>query len=106
MNFKLIGFFLATLIFASLSNCDENTSTEDQKSFGKFQTVLNSIRILLYGAKEEDDVEYKKDLFVDTRKGVLNSLDNLIDMIHVDEIIRIFFQSLVLITAQNVCLLL
>jgi hypothetical protein len=106
MNLKFVSLFVIALVFVALSNCEENANTEDKISFEKFQTVINSIRILLYGAKQEDDIEYKKDLFVDTRKGVLNSLDNLIDMVHVDEIIRIFFQSLVLITAQNVRFLL
>jgi hypothetical protein len=104
MNLNKIFFVCAFVCFliAAIS-CED--SGEEEETFkvphNKYRRVLDAIRIILWGSKPEDGLAENKDLFVNTNVGVLNSLENLIEMVNVDEILRIFFQTIIIVVAQN-----
>jgi hypothetical protein len=54
------------------------------------------------GQNDDDELEEPNDFFINTKTGVLNSLDSpKYDAFNLDEIVRIFIQSVMIITAQN-----
>jgi len=104
MNLNTV-FFVFAFVCVSIAAVSCEDSGEEEETFkiphNKYRRVLDAIRIILWGSKPEDGLAENKDLFVNTNVGVLNSMDSLIEMVNVDEILRIFFQTIIIVIAQN-----
>lgn len=84
------------------TTCDNNKSNTFAFNFRKYRRVLDAIRIILYGENENDDLDNNaKDMFLDTKKGVLNAIDRIPVEMTLDEMLRIFIQSLIIVTTQK-----
>ncbi|CAF0930432.1 unnamed protein product [Brachionus calyciflorus] len=97
MNFKLfILFFVINKAF-----CESETKSEDdlksEAENGK-QLVLNALNVLLNGEPEEHSY---KDIFLDTSKGLLSQTSGGNDLVTIDDMIRIFIQSLIILSTSR-----
>lgn len=89
-------FFLVNWV---LGNPEENpeSNLQIEADNGK-KLVLSAINVLLFGEPEEQSYQ---DLFLDTSKGLLEQTDGGNDMVTVDDLIRIFFQSVIILSTSR-----
>ena len=64
-----------------------------------YELVMNAVRELAYGGKEGDAIY--KDLFIKTSNDFFTTLENSNDQITIDDLIRVLFQSVVILSTNR-----
>ena len=64
-----------------------------------FELVMDSIKELIYGGKTGDDIY--KDLFIKTSNDFFTTLENSNDQITVDDLMRVFIQSVIILSTNR-----
>ena len=102
---KLFIVLVASLfIFSNLIHCasEEEEKKADENNFGRYLRVINAMRIILFGQQEGDDLDDEaRDMYIDTKTGALASLGKADDGFTIDDLLRIFAQSIVVIVTQK-----
>jgi hypothetical protein len=91
-----------SLSWASELSSDESESINDEirqneKQLG-LELFINAFNTLLYGEPKEKSY---KDIFVDTSKSVFFQLDSAHDMFSVDELLRVFIQTIMILVGSR-----
>ena len=97
---KLILLLLVTILlnFSNSAADEENNS----HNFGRYLRVINAARIILFGQQEGDDLDDEaKDMYIDTKTGALASIGKADDGFTIDDFLRIFCQSIVIMVTQK-----
>ncbi|RNA38825.1 hypothetical protein BpHYR1_023233 [Brachionus plicatilis] len=94
---KLDLFCIFLLISCSSANSDDENSGTNEAENGR-KLVLNALNVLLFGEPEQQAYQ---DLFLDTSKGLLEQTDGGNDMITLDDLIRIFVQSVIILSTSR-----
>ena len=60
------------------------------------------MRIILFGEQEGDDLDDEaRDMYIDTKTGALGSLSKADDNFTLDDLLRIFTQSIIIVITQK-----
>jgi len=98
---QFLTFSIYFFSVLTISTCGEPNETNPELSARDqgVQLVLDSLKALFIGG--EDPNEAYKDLFIDTSKSVLSLVDQANEQITMDDLIRIFFQSLIILAGKR-----
>jgi hypothetical protein len=101
---KLILVLVITILL-TISNSSAAAAAEEEENshnFGRYLRVMNAIRIILFGQQEGDDLDDEvKDMYIDTKTGALASIGKADDGFTIDDLLRIFSQSIVIMVTQK-----
>ena len=79
--------------------CNSVITEEQEEAIQGKQLLLNSFQEIIFGVDE--DKAYR-DVFVNTARSALDRLDNISDLVTLNEILRLFIQTtLILITNKR-----
>ena len=94
-------FLIYIFCILALSSCEESAETNPELSTRDqgIQLALDALKVLFFGG--EDPSEAYKDIFIDTSKSVLSLVDHANDQITLDDLIRIFFQSMIILAGKR-----
>jgi hypothetical protein len=94
---------LVITILLTISNSSAAAAEEEKSpNFGRYLRVMNAIRIILFGQQEGDDLDDEvKDMYIDTKTGALASIGKADDGFTIDDLLRIFCQSIVIMVTQK-----
>lgn len=87
--------FILKLVFCETENIKDDFKIEGEK--GK-ALVIDALKVLFFGEPAE---KAYKDLFLDTSKGIFEQTSGGNDMVTVDDIIRIFLQSVIILATSR-----
>ena len=97
---RFLSVLLAiVLAVSSYSDAAEETFKPFEIKSKGFELVMNSIRTLAYGGETGDNIY--KDLFINTANDFYVTLENSNDQITVDDILRIFIQSVIILSTNR-----
>jgi hypothetical protein len=91
-NFSILFCFVLVQALIGFSVASEEL-TDAEKGRNIFNEAVSAI---LFG---EDPTTAFKDMFVDTSKGVFSLLDEANDMVTIDDMIRIFIQTIMILVS-------
>lgn len=80
---------------------DQEAETQDETQINKqkgLELAYQSLNTLIFGEPKEDSY---KDLFIDTSKDIFSQVSRANDMISVDDLLRIFIQSIILLNGSR-----
>lgn len=88
--------------FGSFQNEDNsNNSIEiNYEVLNGYRLALNAFNTLIYGGEPDSEDTYK-DPFIDTSQSVFNILENANDQVTLDDLIRLFVQTILIIIGKN-----
>ena len=101
MLFKL--FFIHIILLVSFSVLvsadDEDVSDPAIEKQNGINLALQAVNVLING--DEPGVKTYKDIFIDTSKTVYDQLENANEQVTVDDLLRIFVQSVLILVAER-----
>jgi hypothetical protein len=94
---------LITLLTYSLQE-DENESSNSLEikleALNGYKLALNALNTLIFGGDPDSEDTYK-DPFIDTSKSAFTILENANDQITLDDLIRLFVQTILIIIGKS-----
>ncbi len=94
---------LATCLFLvkHVTSTPENNSSLSEEAQNGHQLAINAFATLFFGLGDPQSENYYKDPFIDTSKSVFQLLENANDQITLDDLIRLFVQTILILIGNN-----